>query len=163
MFSILTEKILVFICEGVFLIKRDYKKREIKLINRLLKNLFLINTLPTKVFPKKLPENSIIQVGNNVEEKLFLLNFIVEEVINRHELYKERKLDKAFFNENVIELIDSLKYILQDIEPVYVIKVLEVPGVEIPCSNIFEAKEIANDLSFDTQIIYKDQVVFTAT
>lgn len=141
--------------------KTDYKPRDILLLNRLLQNIYLVNMLPETVLTRNFLEDSIIQLGNNIEEKLFLLNAIIEEVISKYKITQVRK--DSVFNENAIVLIGFLKDLLREIEPVYIIKVMEIPGVEIPCSTLFEAKSIAQQISFPSSVLYNDQVIFTVT
>lgn len=136
----------------------DYTERAIKLLEGILKDLFLVNSLEENILDFDIAENSIVQLGNNLEEKLFLLKAVIEEAVQSRGL-SGQECRKAF-NQNAMSVANAVKKILQDIPPVYVVKFSDIPGVEIPCSNLIEARKIAKIFPFDGHVIYKDQIIF---
>ncbi len=134
---------------------QDYTDREIVMINALLKKMVKLNSLSEKVV-EDIDETTIVQIGNNAEEKLFLLNVLLDDII------KEKRLNAdniSTLNENIVNLTKSLKRILKDKELVYTVHIPQIPGVEIPCSSLFEAKRVANSMIFRAKVLYNNQVV----
>lgn len=135
--------------------RHDYTDREIKMINALLDNITKINSESEKII-EDIDETTIVQIGENSEEKLFLLNALLDDIV------KDRRLQASStsaLNENAVNLTKSLKRILKDKELVYSISVPRIPGFELPCSNLFEAKKIANSLIFEANVLYNNQVI----
>lgn len=140
--------------------KLDYKDRELELLNTLLNNMTKLNSLDEKAIPDDIETNSMVQLGTTVEEKLFIINSLVESSI----IDKKTEVlqNKTVLNDNVLILVKTLKNILfNEVESIYIIAIIDFPGMEIPCSNLFEAKKIANLINYDTNVIYKDQIIFT--
>ncbi len=135
--------------------RQDYTDREIQMLNALLSNMFKINSLSETII-KDMDKNTIVQIGNNAEEKLFLLNVLLDDIIKEKHL---QAVDTSTLNDNVINLIESLKRILEEKEFVYTVNVPQIPGVEIPCSSLFEAKRVAKNLKFKANVLYNNQVI----
>jgi hypothetical protein len=117
--------------------------------------MFKINSLSETII-KDMDKNTIVQIGNNAEEKLFLLNVLLDDIIKEKHL---QAVDTSTLNDNVINLIESLKRILEEKEFVYTVNVPQIPGVEIPCSSLFEAKRVAKNLKFKANVLYNNQVI----
>lgn len=135
--------------------RQDYTDREIQMLNTLLSNMLKINSFSGTII-KDIDETTIVQIGNNAEEKLFLLNVLLDDII------KEKRLNAdniSTLNENIVNLTKSLKRILKDKELVYTVHIPQIPGVEIPCSSLFEAKRVANSMIFRAKVLYNNQVV----
>lgn len=132
----------------------EYTDREIEMINTLLHNMTKVNSMPNRI-SEDIEETTIVQIGNNAEEKLFLLNALLDEMIEESELLP----NTSAVSENVTNLTRSLKRILKDKEFVFSIKVPRLPGVEIPCSTLFEAKRVASKLIYEADVIYNNQVI----
>ena len=133
---------------------QDYTDREIVMINALLKKMVKLNSLSEKVV-EDIDETTIVQIGNNAEEKLFLLNVLLDDII------KEKRLNAdniSTLNENIVNLTKSLKRTERQ-ELVYTVHIPQIPGVEIPCSSLFEAKRVANSMIFRAKVLYNNQVV----
>ncbi len=135
--------------------KSDYTAKELKLINSLLTKINSINSLKKRII-NNIDETTIIQIGNNAEEKLFLLNVLLEDIIKEENL---KPVNASVLNENVIDLIESLNRILQEKELVYSVNIMDFPGIKLPCSSLSEAKRVARQLNVNASIYFKDQVV----
>ena len=66
---------------------QDYTDREIVMINALLKKMVKLNSLSEKVV-EDIDETTIVQIGNNAEEKLFLLNVLLDDIIKKTVAYR---------------------------------------------------------------------------
>ncbi|HOA80614.1 MAG TPA: hypothetical protein PKK61_06070 [Defluviitaleaceae bacterium] len=135
--------------------RQDYTDREIQMLNTLLSNMLKINSFSGTII-KDMDKNTIVQIGNNAEEKLFLLNALLDDIIKENHL---QAVDTSTLNNNVINLIESLKRILKEKDLVYTVSVPQIPGVEIPCSSLFEAKRVAKNLKFKANVLYNNQVI----
>jgi len=65
--------------------RQDYTDREIQMLNTLLSNMLKINSFSGTII-KDMDKNTIVQIGNNAEEKLFLLNALLDDIIKENHL-----------------------------------------------------------------------------
>jgi len=135
----------------------DYTEKELKMINTLLDNMTKINSLESRTI-KDMDKTTIVEIGSNAEEKLFLLNVLLDDIIKEEGL-QTANTSTLNLNENASSLVETLNRILLEKELVYTVNIPSIPGVKIPCSNLFEAKRVAKELKFDANVLYNDQVV----
>lgn len=133
--------------------KGNYTPRMIGFINNILENTFFINKLEVPVFNENIENSTIVEIGTNAEEKLFLLNAIVKETVEEYRLDEK----KPSFNTNSTNILRSVSRILQnEIEPGYYVEVEDIPEFVLPCTSLSEAEKLAGSLSFKSKVLSKE-------
>lgn len=136
----------------------SYKSREIELFNSVISHLPSLNVLETPVITDNLDQSSIIEVGTTMEDKLFLLNWILEDIVAQHQPESGELSEEL--NCNAVSLINLIRKMLPDIEATYTVKIETVPELSLPCSTIYEAKQLANSIAGEAHVLYQDQIIY---
>ena len=137
----------------------SYKSREIELFNSVISHLPSLNVLETPVITDNLDQSSIIEVGTTMEDKLFLLNWILDDIVAQHQPESGELSEEL--NSNAVSLINLIRKMLPDIEATYTVKIETVPGLSLPCSTIYEAKQLANSIAGEAHVLYQDQIIYS--
>jgi hypothetical protein len=139
--------------------KPDYSVRGRRLLGNLFKEMADVGKSNHFTLEPHLEEDTLVAVGSTFEEKVFLLTC--------HLQYKRSEpggaVDPAGAEQNIVRIIESLHRLLSEIPGVYQIRMLDIPGLEIPCRNLFEAKELADTWKeYSAQVFYSDQLIYVA-
>jgi hypothetical protein len=141
------------------IVKHRYDDKTGSLLNEILRNTQLINSVKEAIFPDDLLTGTIVEIGSSTWEKIFLLNDMLKHEIAIRKLwgYTGWSMD----NPNTKAVLMALNKIFhEDGTASYSIVFDDIPGLSLPVDELFEAKQLKEKLIYKTRILYKSVVLY---